>query len=65
MARSSVWTVPRAPATHARMIHSSASDWLSAPRKRVLFFGMSGLGKKPATSKPSGIEDMIRTAKNG
>ena len=27
------------------MIHSSASDWLSAPRKRVLFFGMSGLGK--------------------
>ncbi|MEP3297683.1 MAG: ATPase [Pseudoruegeria sp.] len=27
------------------MIYSSASDWLNAPRKRVLLFGMSGLGK--------------------
>ncbi|SDE13559.1 ATPase [Limimaricola pyoseonensis] len=27
------------------MIYRSASDWLSAPQKRVLFFGMSGLGK--------------------
>ncbi|MBS1302801.1 ATPase [Loktanella sp. SALINAS62] len=27
------------------MIYKSASDWLSAPQKRVLFFGMSGLGK--------------------
>ncbi|WP_231592397.1 ATPase [Pelagovum pacificum] len=27
------------------MIYSSASDWLGAEQKRVLFFGMSGLGK--------------------
>jgi len=27
------------------MIYSSAAEWLAAPRKRVLFFGMSGLGK--------------------
>jgi hypothetical protein len=27
------------------MIYSSRSDWLSAPHKRVLVFGMSGLGK--------------------
>ena len=27
------------------MIYKSATDWLSAPHKRVLFFGMSGLGK--------------------
>ena len=31
-----------------------------APRERA---GMSGLGKKPAASKPGGLEDMIRTAK--
>ena len=27
------------------MIYKTASDWLAAPQKRVLFFGMSGLGK--------------------
>ncbi len=27
------------------MLYSSAQDWRDAPRKRVLFFGMSGLGK--------------------
>lgn len=27
------------------MIYSSAQDWQNAPRKRVLLFGMSGLGK--------------------
>ncbi|MFA5539664.1 MAG: ATPase [Gemmobacter sp.] len=27
------------------MIHATAADWLAAPRKRVLLFGMSGLGK--------------------
>jgi len=27
------------------MIHQTSADWLSAPRKRVLLFGMSGLGK--------------------
>jgi hypothetical protein len=27
------------------MLYTSARDWLDAPRKRVLFFGMSGLGK--------------------
>ncbi|WP_323782007.1 ATPase [Thalassovita sp.] len=27
------------------MIYKSAQDWLRAPQKRVLFFGMSGLGK--------------------
>ena len=27
------------------MIYTSAEDWLNAPSKRVLFFGMSGLGK--------------------
>ena len=27
------------------MIYKTAHDWLSAPHKRVLFFGMSGLGK--------------------
>ncbi len=27
------------------MIHGSAKDWLDAPRKRVLVYGMSGLGK--------------------
>ncbi len=27
------------------MIYASASDWLAAPRKNVLLFGMSGLGK--------------------
>lgn len=27
------------------MIYHSKADWLAAPRKRVLFFGMSGLGK--------------------
>ncbi|MFA3915492.1 ATPase [Ruegeria hyattellae] len=27
------------------MLYSSAQDWRDAPRKKVLFFGMSGLGK--------------------
>ncbi len=27
------------------MIYNSAQDWLAAPQKRVLLFGMSGLGK--------------------
>ncbi len=27
------------------MIYASADDWLKAPNKRVLFYGMSGLGK--------------------
>lgn len=27
------------------MIYETASEWLNAPRKRVLLFGMSGLGK--------------------
>ncbi len=32
------------------MIYRTASDWLSAPQKRVLFFGMSGLGKTHVAS---------------
>ena len=27
------------------MLYQTAEDWRAAPRKRVLFFGMSGLGK--------------------
>ena len=27
------------------MIYQSARDWQNAPQKRVLFYGMSGLGK--------------------
>ncbi|WP_319823802.1 ATPase [Thalassovita sp.] len=27
------------------MIYKTANDWLTAPKKKVLFFGMSGLGK--------------------
>ena len=27
------------------MLYSTAEDWRQAPKKRVLFFGMSGLGK--------------------
>ncbi|WP_293572757.1 ATPase [Phaeobacter sp.] len=27
------------------MLYSSAADWRAAPKKRILFFGMSGLGK--------------------
>ena len=27
------------------MIYKTAQDWLKAPKKRVLLFGMSGLGK--------------------
>ncbi len=27
------------------MLYKTAAEWLAAPRKRVLFFGMSGLGK--------------------
>ncbi|MEL7459350.1 MAG: ATPase [Pseudomonadota bacterium] len=35
------------------MIYQSAADWRGAPQKRVLFFGMSGLGK-------THISDMLR-----
>ena len=27
------------------MLYNTQAEWLAAPRKRVLFFGMSGLGK--------------------
>ncbi|THD74990.1 ATPase [Thalassobius vesicularis] len=27
------------------MLYDTASDWLNAPKKKILFFGMSGLGK--------------------
>lgn len=27
------------------MLYDTASDWLNAPQKKILFFGMSGLGK--------------------
>ena len=27
------------------MIYTSVAEWQAAPQKRVLFFGMSGLGK--------------------
>ncbi len=27
------------------MLYKTQAEWLAAPRKRVLFFGMSGLGK--------------------
>ena len=30
---------------HAPLLYRSGTDWLSAPQKRVLLFGMSGLGK--------------------
>lgn len=32
------------------MIYKSASDWINDPRKRVLLFGMSGLGKTHVSS---------------
>ncbi len=32
------------------MLYDTASDWLSAPRKRVLLFAMSGLGKTHVSS---------------
>lgn len=35
------------------MLYASADDWLQAPAKRVLFFGMSGLGK-------THVSDMLR-----
>ncbi|MCM2562101.1 ATPase [Lutimaribacter sp. EGI FJ00015] len=37
------------------MLYSSADDWLRAPRKRVLFFAMSGLGK-------THVSNMLRAA---
>lgn len=37
------------------MLYSTAEDWRAAPRKRVLFFGMSGLGK-------THVSNMLRTA---
>ncbi len=39
------------------MLYSSGQDWLQAPRKRVLFFGMSGLGK-------THVSNMLRSAGN-
>jgi hypothetical protein len=32
------------------MLYATAADWLAAPEKRVLLFGMSGLGKTRASS---------------
>ena len=32
------------------MIHSTGQDWLDAPEKRVMLFGMSGLGKTHVAS---------------
>ena len=37
------------------MLYRSAADWRAAPRKRVLFFGMSGLGK-------THVSNMLRDA---
>lgn len=37
------------------MLYTSADDWRAAPRKRVLFFGMSGLGK-------THVSNMLRAA---
>lgn len=37
------------------MIYSSPQDWLDAPKKRVLFYGMSGLGK-------THLSNMLRAA---
>lgn len=37
------------------MLYSTADDWRAAPRKRVLFFGMSGLGK-------THVSNMLRAA---
>ncbi|MFN6952763.1 MAG: ATPase [Albidovulum sp.] len=37
------------------MIYASARDWLGAPKKRVLLFGMSGLGK-------THVSNLLRTA---
>ena len=31
--------------THPPLLHETATDWLDASRRRVLLFGMSGLGK--------------------
>lgn len=39
------------------MIYKNASDWLNAPQKHVLFFGMSGLGK-------TYLSNMLRDAGN-
>jgi len=37
------------------MLYTSGDDWRAAPRKRVLFFGMSGLGK-------THVSNMLRAA---
>ena len=37
------------------MLYQSAQDWRGAPRKRVVFFGMSGLGK-------TFVSNMLRSA---
>ena len=39
------------------MIYESAEDWLKAPRKRLLFFGMSGLGKTHLANMLRGAGD--------
>ncbi len=39
------------------MLYASAEEWMNAPAKRVLFFGMSGLGK-------THISDMLRRQAN-
>ena len=39
------------------MIYKSSADWLSAPHKRVLFFGMSGLGKTHVSQILRGSND--------
>ncbi|WP_372838474.1 ATPase [Phaeovulum sp.] len=39
------------------MIYSTASDWRAAPRKKVLLFGMSGLGKTHVASMLRGTAE--------
>ena len=39
------------------MLYTSGQDWLRAPRKRVLFFGMSGLGKTHVSNMLRGAGD--------
>ncbi|WP_338548082.1 ATPase [Roseovarius phycicola] len=39
------------------MIYLSAKDWLNAPHKRVLFYGMSGLGKTHLSNMLRGSGD--------
>ena len=41
----------------ADMIYETAEDWLKSPRKRVLLFGMSGLGKTHVSNMLRGSGD--------